>query len=143
MADAEKRPLDAEAEDDDDSDDGFGGMAPAPVPTKQKKRKVLKNAHVYLDNLPIGEMYEKSFMHRDVVVFSVCSYATGFLVTGSVDGHIKFWKKQFEGIEFVKHFRAHLGRPFVIVVVVVVVVVVFVVIVVVVVVVVAEVAECC
>ncbi|CAE8633384.1 unnamed protein product [Polarella glacialis] len=84
-------------------------MAPAPVPTKQKKRKVLKNAHVYLDNLPIGEMYEKSFMHRDVVVFSVCSYATGFLVTGSVDGHIKFWKKQFEGIEFVKHFRAHLG----------------------------------
>lgn len=29
--------------------------------------------------------------------------------TGSVDGHVKFWKKQAKGIEFAKHFRAHLG----------------------------------
>ncbi|CAG7716905.1 unnamed protein product, partial [Allacma fusca] len=28
----------------------------------------------------------------------------------SADGHIKFWKKQEEGIEFVKHFRSHLGN---------------------------------
>jgi peptidylprolyl isomerase domain and WD repeat-containing protein 1 len=26
-----------------------------------------------------------------------------------VDGHVKFWKKQDEGIEFVKHYRAHLS----------------------------------
>ncbi len=32
------------------------------------------------------------------------------MVTGSQDGHVKFWKKQEEGIEFVKHFRAHVGE---------------------------------
>jgi peptidylprolyl isomerase domain and WD repeat-containing protein 1 len=31
-------------------------------------------------------------------------------VTGSVDGHVKFWKKQDDGIEFVKHFRTHLAQ---------------------------------
>jgi peptidylprolyl isomerase domain and WD repeat-containing protein 1 len=109
MAEAEgKRPLDFD--DDDDSDDGFGGMmAPPPMAAKKKKVKVLKNAHVYLDNLPQSDMYEKSFMHRDTVCCICSSLVTGFLITGSVDGHIKFWKKQAEGIEFVKHFRAHLG----------------------------------
>ena len=34
---------------------------------------------------------------------------TEFLITTSVDGHVKFWKKQEQGIEFVKHYRAHLG----------------------------------
>jgi peptidylprolyl isomerase domain and WD repeat-containing protein 1 len=34
---------------------------------------------------------------------------TGFLITTSVDGHLKFWKKQPTGIEFVKHYRAHLS----------------------------------
>lgn len=106
---AEKRPLDFD-DDDDDSDDGFGGMAPPPAAAmKVKKKKVLKNEHVYLDNLPKGEMYEKSFMHRDTVILAASSVATGFLVTGSIDGHIKFWKKQYEGIEFVKHYRAHIG----------------------------------
>lgn len=32
-----------------------------------------------------------------------------FIITGSSDGHLKFWKKQEGGIEFVKHYRAHLG----------------------------------
>ena len=44
----------------------------------------------------------------------ICQYIvdivrTDFIITASVDGHVKFWKKQEEGIEFVKHFRAHLG----------------------------------
>jgi WD40 repeat protein len=30
-----------------------------------------------------------------------------FFITASVDGHVKFWKKMPEGIEFVKHFWAH------------------------------------
>lgn len=30
-------------------------------------------------------------------------------MTGSCDGHIKFWKKTEDSVEFVKHFRAHLG----------------------------------
>jgi peptidylprolyl isomerase domain and WD repeat-containing protein 1 len=28
-------------------------------------------------------------------------------VTASIDGHVKLWKKQEQGIEFVKHYRAH------------------------------------
>ena len=39
-------------------------------------------------------------MHT-VVCASVCA--------ASSDGHVKFWKKQAQGIEFVKHFKAHLG----------------------------------
>ena len=35
---------------------------------------------------------------------------TGFIITFSCDGHIKFWKKEERGIEFVKHFRGHLGN---------------------------------
>jgi len=30
-------------------------------------------------------------------------------VTASIDGHVKLWKKQEQGIEFVKHYRAHLS----------------------------------
>jgi peptidylprolyl isomerase domain and WD repeat-containing protein 1 len=30
-------------------------------------------------------------------------------VTASIDGHVKLWKKQEQGIEFVKHYRAHLA----------------------------------
>ncbi len=37
-------------------------------------------------------------------------YRTDFIVTASSDGHVKFWKKLEDGIEFVKHFRAHLGQ---------------------------------
>ena len=35
---------------------------------------------------------------------------TDFLITASCDGHVKFWKKTEDGIEFVKHFRSHLGE---------------------------------
>lgn len=34
---------------------------------------------------------------------------TDFVITASQDGHVKYWKKQEDGIEFVKHYRAHLG----------------------------------
>jgi len=34
---------------------------------------------------------------------------TGYLVTASIDGHVKLWKKQEQGIEFVKQYRAHLS----------------------------------
>ena len=44
-------------------------------------------------------------------ICTICLHTrTDFVVTGSQDGHVKFWKKQVEGIEFVKHFRAHLGE---------------------------------
>ena len=37
-------------------------------------------------------------------------HRTDFIATASQDGHLKFWKKQEVGIDFVKHFRAHLGE---------------------------------
>lgn len=41
--------------------------------------------------------------------FSCCLFfRTDFLITASCDGHVKFWKKTEELIEFVKHFRSHL-----------------------------------
>jgi WD40 repeat protein len=33
---------------------------------------------------------------------------TDFLITTSIDGHLKLWKKQESGIESVKRYRAHL-----------------------------------
>lgn len=33
---------------------------------------------------------------------------TNFVITTSIDGHLKLWKKQEQGIEFVKHYRASL-----------------------------------
>jgi peptidylprolyl isomerase domain and WD repeat-containing protein 1 len=35
-------------------------------------------------------------------------FRTDFLITTSVDGHVKLWKKQETGIEFIKHYRAHM-----------------------------------
>uniref|UniRef100_A0ABK9NGZ2 peptidylprolyl isomerase n=1 Tax=Glossina morsitans morsitans TaxID=37546 RepID=A0ABK9NGZ2_GLOMM len=75
--------------------------------TKYKKRRVLPYEKVYLENLPDADCYEKSYMHRDVITHLVAT-KTDFVITGSLDGHIKFWKKMDEGIEFVKHFRSHL-----------------------------------
>ncbi|KIK07923.1 hypothetical protein K443DRAFT_85842 [Laccaria amethystina LaAM-08-1] len=96
-------------EDDDDDDVG-----PMPLPADaagggaKKKRKVLPHERLYLEHLPDKDQYYKSFMHRDVVNFCVMT-KTDFLITTSVDGHLKLWKKQEAGIEFVKHYRAHLS----------------------------------
>ncbi|KIK52073.1 hypothetical protein GYMLUDRAFT_251535 [Collybiopsis luxurians FD-317 M1] len=100
----------APADNDDDDDDDLG---PMPMPTAdavavKKKRKVLPHERLYLDHLPNTEQYYKSFMHRDVINFSVVT-KTDFLITTSVDGQVKLWKKQETGIEFVKHYRAHLA----------------------------------
>jgi len=98
-----KRPA---GEEDDDSDDDFVG--PSIDSFQKKKKKYLEYEHVYLENLPCGTNYERSFMHRDVVT-KVLVTKTDFVITSSQDGHIKFWKKNEVGVEFVKHFRAHLG----------------------------------
>mgnify|MGYP002477629115 CR=1 FL=1 len=34
---------------------------------------------------------------------------TNFVLTASIDGVLKFWKKQADGIEFVKLYRTHLA----------------------------------
>ncbi|XP_047315913.1 peptidyl-prolyl cis-trans isomerase CYP71 [Impatiens glandulifera] len=82
-------------------------IGPGPAPRSRLKRP-LQFEQAYLDALPSANMYEKSYMHRDVVTHVAVS-AADFFITGSIDGHLKFWKKKALGIEFAKHFRSHLG----------------------------------
>ncbi|CAL0321970.1 unnamed protein product [Lupinus luteus] len=82
-------------------------IGPGPAPRSRLKRP-LQFEQAYLDTLPSANMYEKSYMHRDVVTHVAVS-AADFFITGSIDGHLKFWKKRPIGIEFAKHFKAHLG----------------------------------
>lgn len=66
-------------------------------------------SQAYLEALPSASMYERSYMHRDVLSHVLMTPGgTDFLVTASQDGHLKFWKKMPEGIEFVKHYHSHL-----------------------------------
>lgn len=101
---AEKRKID---ENEGDDDDGWVGPLPSEA-VKTKKRKVLEYEQVYIDNLPSADRYEKSYMHRDVLTHCAVT-KTDFIITTSMDGHVKFWKKNDIGVEFVKHFRAHLS----------------------------------
>lgn len=73
-----------------------------------KKIKLLMHEEFYIQNLPTCEAYEKSYMHREAVSH-VYVTQTQFLITASVDGFIKFWKKTSTGIEFVKNFKSHAG----------------------------------
>eukprot|EP00850_Spirogloea_muscicola_P005865 SM000027S09646 [mRNA] locus=s27:578944:585194:+ [translate_table: standard] len=121
---AEAQPLHDEGEDasksgvsHDAAGDGDGGggedrlslaVGPPVPPQAKRRKKPLTFEKVYLDALPCAEMYEKSYMHRDVVTHVAISDAD-FFITASQDGHLKFWKKKAIGIEFVKHFRAHVS----------------------------------
>ncbi|KAK1946870.1 Peptidyl-prolyl cis-trans isomerase CYP71 [Phytophthora citrophthora] len=92
----------------DESSDDEGPMPmPMPAPAKKKAKKLPFEA-AYLKNLPSAAMYERSFMHRATVSHVLVAPDTQFLITASVDGHVKFWKKMATGIEFVKHYKAHL-----------------------------------
>ncbi|GAA5871767.1 hypothetical protein JCM8547_008137 [Rhodosporidiobolus lusitaniae] len=103
-------PAAAGAAAEDDSDDDVGPM-PMPAGAEGapvKKRKVLKHEKLYLSRLPAADRYYKSFMHRDTIT-QVAVTRTNFLLTSSLDGILKFWKKQPVGIEFVKLYRTHLS----------------------------------
>ncbi|XP_038211640.1 peptidylprolyl isomerase domain and WD repeat-containing protein 1 [Zerene cesonia] len=105
----EKRPASPEAtKDEEEGDNWIGPMPSEASQPKPKKRKVLEFESLYLENLPLSETYERSYMHRDVITHIIVT-KTDFVITASQDGHLKFWKKQEEGIEFVKHFRCHLA----------------------------------
>ncbi|CAO1638833.1 unnamed protein product [Sympodiomycopsis kandeliae] len=89
------------------------GPVPGPDPSSSSSSKPqprrLRHESLYLDALPSASRYHQSFMHRSHVNHVCVTPFTNFVITTSVDGHLKFWKKQEVGIEFVKHFRAHLG----------------------------------
>lgn len=49
-------------------------------------------------------------MHKDQLAFVTITPWTDFLITSSIDGVVKFWKKVAVGIEAVKEFKAHAGE---------------------------------
>jgi WD40 repeat protein len=49
-------------------------------------------------------------MHKEQLSFVTVTPVTDFVITSSIDGFVKFWKKMADGIEFVKEFRAHPGE---------------------------------
>lgn len=63
----------------------------------------------FLDRMPKAEIYEQSYLHKDVVCCVAASVQTDLVASGSADGVIKFWKKAYKGIEFAKQYRAHVG----------------------------------
>lgn len=96
---------------DESSDDDVGPMPmPAEASSKSTKRsRTLQHEKLFLEHLPSASRYVKSLMHRDTINFVNVTPHTDFVITTSVDGHVKFWKKQTESIEFVKHYNAHLA----------------------------------
>lgn len=108
MSAEKRRASNEKSEDGEDSEGWIGPLPSEAVKSKPKKQKVLPFESLYLENLPSSETYEHSYMHRDVVTHIIVT-KTDFVITASQDGHLKFWKKQEEGIEFVKHFRCHLA----------------------------------
>ena len=95
----------------DDEDDDIGPSIPSDIAHSFKKTKLddrSRTSHHELlaYRLPTSTLYEKSYMHRDPVTQIHCSIETDFIITVSSSGGgvVKFWKKIFHGIEFVKSF---------------------------------------
>ncbi|THV47386.1 hypothetical protein BGAL_0314g00150 [Botrytis galanthina] len=103
-----KRKLDVEDE-DSSSDDDMGPQLPSAEAPKKKRRK-LPYEKLYISALPSSARYSKSLMHKEQISFVTMTPLTDFLITSSVDGVVKFWKKGGDGIEFVKEFRTHIGE---------------------------------
>lgn len=93
---SEKRELEDDdktnASEEDDDDCVGPSLSELTNTVEKKKRKILKYEHLYLENLPTCDTYEKSYMHRDVITHIIIT-KTDFLITASCDGHVKFWKK--------------------------------------------------
>ena len=93
----------------DSTEDDFGPALPSSVPPK--KRRKLPYEALYVDALPRGSRYSKSLMHKEQVAsVTVAPPPSDFVITTSIDGIVKFWKKIAHGIEFAKEYRAHIGR---------------------------------
>lgn len=94
---------------DSSSDDDMGPQLPSSEAPKKKRRK-LPYEKLYVSALPASARYSKSLMHKEQLAFVTMTPITDFLITSSVDGVVKFWKKVADGIEFVKEFKAHVGE---------------------------------
>ncbi|KAL8713557.1 MAG: hypothetical protein Q9220_002419 [cf. Caloplaca sp. 1 TL-2023] len=90
------------------SEDDLGPALPTSAP--KKKRRKLPYEKLYISALPSSQRYSKSLMHKDQLSFVTITPYTDYLITSSVDGVVKFWKKVAVGIEAVKEFKAHVGE---------------------------------
>ncbi|KAF2221820.1 peptidyl-prolyl cis-trans isomerase cypE [Elsinoe ampelina] len=98
-------------ESDDTSSDSDNDVGPAlPSEAPKKKRRRLPYEKLYVAALPKSQRYSKSMMHKDQLCFNTFTPYTDFLITSSIDGFVKFWKKTSGGIDFVKEFKAHEGE---------------------------------
>lgn len=86
----------------------MGPQLPSQAP--KKKRRVLLHEKLYVAALPKSPRYSKSLMHKEQILFATWTPLTEFLITSSIDGVVKFWKKIGQGIDFVKEFKAHDGE---------------------------------
>lgn len=96
-------------DDDSSSDDDMGPQLPSAEAPK-KKRRVLPYEKLYLKAMPKSARYSKSLMHKEQLTFLTMTPITDFLITTSIDGVVKFWKKVTGEIEFVKEYKAHFGE---------------------------------
>ncbi|KIW17794.1 hypothetical protein PV08_04989 [Exophiala spinifera] len=102
------RSVDGAGDSDESSDDDFGPALPSTVPPKKKRK--LPYESLYVAALPKGLKYSKSLMHKDQIsTVTVAPSPVDFVITTSIDGVVKFWKKIATGIEFAKEYRAHEG----------------------------------
>ena len=60
---------------------------------------------IELGNIPSADMYERSYMHKEIIDNVIVAGSTGVIITTSIDGFLKFWNKTYHGIEFVKQFH--------------------------------------
>ncbi|KAL9603332.1 MAG: hypothetical protein Q9219_001194 [cf. Caloplaca sp. 3 TL-2023] len=95
-------------ENDSSSEDDIGPALPSSEP--RRKRRKLPYEKLYISALPSSQRYSKSLMHKDQLAFVTITPYTDFLITSSIDGVVKFWKKVAGGIEAVKEFKAHGGE---------------------------------
>lgn len=93
---------------DSSSEDDIGPALPSTGP--KKKRRRLPYEKLYINALPSSQRYSKSLMHKDQLAYVTMTPYTDFLITSSIDGVVKFWKKVAVGLEAVKEFKAHVGE---------------------------------
>ena len=105
-----KRSRSPQEDGSDSSDDDFGPAPALPSTTAPKKKRKLAYESLYVNALPKGVKYSKSLMHREqLCTVTVAPSPADFVITTSIDGRVKFWKKTATDIEFAKEYAAHEG----------------------------------
>ena len=79
--------------------------------SESEKLKILtdienKNNFIY-NYLPLTNYYSYSYTHQEYIDNILCATKTLFIFTTSTDGIIKFWKKNYKNIIFLKKFKIY------------------------------------